>query len=552
MAPLIRKNVVCIDRRRVVNAMAFGLILLAFIVDGHDGKRVAQLGVLALPVCAWLLMDLRHPAWVAVRMITSMVIGASFVADGVIRDYLFDAYQAAPESAMVLTAVANSSPNESAEFFTMYWTEIVTRTSAAVLGVAALAWVCNRGAWTRAIRTGTTARSDSPSLSLHRYLSLAMLAALFVLCVVAFASKPWRSHYPLFFWANWAVSANSLRGAWEANEADRSALLASASKTVKPLPQGHRATVVLAIGESINRSNLGIYGYARDTTPELAKIRALHKSFKVVGDAWSSEATTVPSLQSMLNVRGPDGSHQHIIALARAAGYKVWWIANQDDVAITNEHGLLADTFVQTNRVPGRSSQELDEAVIAPFQEALQDDAARKFIIVHLIGAHPRYQLRYEGASPFVAKDAVDAAMHNAGRTPWIVSQRRDYDAAVRYHDGVLSTLFGKTAASGHAGDSKTWLYLSDHGQDVGHQANHAGHSPSTTAGYQIPFMVWRQGAAGSPWPDDLERRSFRADWLSMTLSNALKLTWTGYVANQDILSDSYEWKDVDVIRSLN
>ena len=34
---------------------------------------------------------------------------------------------------------------------------------------------------------------------------------------------------------------------------------------------------------------------------------------------------------------------QHVLALARAAGYKVWWMSNHDDLVIEQQHARLAD-----------------------------------------------------------------------------------------------------------------------------------------------------------------------------------------------------------------
>ena len=47
-------------------------------------------------------------------------LGASFVLDGVVRAYLFDTYQAAPDSSLVLAAVANTNAREQGEYLAMH------------------------------------------------------------------------------------------------------------------------------------------------------------------------------------------------------------------------------------------------------------------------------------------------------------------------------------------------------------------------------------------------------------------------------------------------
>ena len=34
-------------------------------------------------------------------------------------------------------------------------------------------------------------------------------------------------------------------------------------------------------------------------------------------------------------------------------------------------------------------------------------------------------------------------------------------------------------------------MVVSDHGNEVGHEIDYAGHSPNTKAGYQVPVIMW-------------------------------------------------------------
>jgi len=95
-------------------------------------------------------------------------------------------------------------------------------------------------------------------------------------------------------------------------------------------------TLVLVISDSVNRQHLSLYGYPRPTTPKLeARSRQDSASFKVFRHAWSSDASTVASLNNLFHFGEPDSpSRQHLLALASAAGYQTWWISNHDDIAI--------------------------------------------------------------------------------------------------------------------------------------------------------------------------------------------------------------------------
>jgi heptose-I-phosphate ethanolaminephosphotransferase len=175
------------------------------------------------------------------------------------------------------------------------------------------------------------------------------------------------------------------------------------------------STVVLVLTDSINRDNFSLYGYGRKTTPGLQQHqRQLGAQMQVLRNAWSVDAATLPAIGNLFAFGMPEADDaQHLLAMARVAGYKVWWISNHDDVAIEQQHARHADVLQMINREPGRSSMSLDGEMLDEFNTALQAPAQRKFIVVHMQGAHPHYSLRFpKGHNPFDdADDAVDAAM---------------------------------------------------------------------------------------------------------------------------------------------
>ncbi|MFD2452680.1 sulfatase-like hydrolase/transferase [Ideonella paludis] len=198
---------------------------------------------------------------------------------------------------------------------------------------------------------------------------------------------------------------------------------------------------------------------------------------------------------------------QDVLALARAAGYEVHWISNHDDLAIQQRHGALAQEQAYPNHTPGRASKSLDEVVLPYVEQALARGAKHKLVVVHLLGAHPHYSARFpESFEKFGDNDAVAQQMREQGRWPWIRHLRHDYDTSLRYHDQVLSRLLTLTQAQASKGPA-TWIMVSDHGQEVGHQRNHTGHSPSTPAGYRIPLVVWRDRGL---WPEAITQQPVR------------------------------------------
>ena len=519
---------------------ALGLLALACagaVLAGHDSRRAAQGGLLALPALLWLLWPIERPAWRRVRWTVAFVVIGAFLVDGAVRGFLQRDYQAAPDSSLVLAAAANTTPREAIEFLTSQLPAMALAV-AALIGMLALTGI--------AITLATRVTRDQAALSRHARIALLVVLAI---CALAHLSKPWRRHHPLLFWPAWTQQVAALRANWADQQVQREQLMRNAGAAAPTMTTDMSSTVVLVLGESVNRDNMSLYGYARATTPELIALRDEERSrLLTLRHAWSAQATTVASLSGLFSFGerdedDPAGRTQHVIALAKSAGYKVWWVSNHDDVAVDQQHARLADVVEMINRQPGRSSGSLDGELLDEVEQALADPAPRKLVVVHLLGAHPHYRLRMPpGEHPFDHDDgdAVDSAMARDGRAAWVREFRQDYDAAIHYHDRIVAQTLRLTRSHLPAGGRGAWMFVSDHGQEVGHSIDHAGHSPGTASGYRIPALMWRSDArfdasAGS--------RPFRADWAGWTLAELLKLRWPGMHHERNVLHRTYAWQ---------
>lgn len=514
--------------------VVLSLVLGLSIALGHDGRRTLQMLALTMPLVVWAAWPLRS-AWLhRLRGMAVWLMAMGFVADGAVRHYLWAQYQAAPDSSMVLGALANSRTQESAEYLRTNAPDVLLRLLPVLAAGAALAWLLNR-----APRWPVGAAAWRPP----RRLVVAAVAAVLLMSGVAHASKPWRRMHPAVFWTQWWDSAQQLRAGWAQQIQMRERTLAQAREQAPTLAFDGPATVMLVVGESINRDNLGLYGYPRDTTPRLAADRErLGNGFAVMRHAWSADASTLPALHNLFRFgQGERSDAPHLIALARAAGYKVWWLGNQDDMALEALHAGLADTVEMINRRPGRGGDSLDGELLDEVGRAMADPSPRKLLVVHLMGAHPHYDLRRPpGDNPFAGRDdAVDRQLREAGRSAWTRDARNDYDAALRYHDTVLSDLLKSLHDGAAPGGRAAWMYLSDHGQEVGHELDRAGHSATTAAGYRIPALIWRSEAIDPA----TAMRPFRADWAAWTVAGLLGLRWPGQDDSRNVLAADYRWQ---------
>jgi heptose-I-phosphate ethanolaminephosphotransferase len=307
-------------------------------------------------------------------------------------------------------------------------------------------------------------------------------------------------------------------------------------------------TVVFVLGESSTRLNWSLYGYSRSTTPELQAMQ--HRLLKFT-DVVTTSGSTILDMQKMLTpaTRTEPELFQeqpNVLTIARKAGYKTFWITNHstDMTGLASIFADSADKTINANRGGSRSEGSYDAVVLPHLQEALDDPAPQKFIILHLLNAHPAYSFRYP--KKFSHFDNVDDAVHRelkrAGRALWAREVRDHYDNAILYSDHVLRQSIA--LCEKYPEQAIAWLYVPDHGEDVAHYSNFAGHNNRVPAMYEIPMLLWRSPALAADLPaaDDqsIARRPYQTDQLDHTLLGLLQVEGAYYNAQRDIMSPTF------------
>lgn len=477
-------------------------------------------------------------------------------ADAGVRGFLHRVYATSPDSSFVVESIANTNAQEAREFIgsvlptASLW--IVAIALASLAAVAIVFWRSGAAACSKAMAPQSrTGRAGAWTV-----------IVLVLLAVVVFSVRPWRDMIPLNYWPNFLQKVQASRVAWESAvqnrddalerakaavesfQARRDQNLLSAEEAEHHASQDEPRTIVLVVGESTTRTHWSLYGYERNTTPELDKAEANDPRLVVVRYAWSTQPSTIASFRDMFlfpwtQGRGvqsafdedpqPKGTLRddelaNVFAFFEAAGWKTFWISNQDDLAIKNCFAGWANEAVYLNRRTGRSSRSLDEVVIPAVERALSNESKKKLIVVHLIGAHPHYRFRFPSSMEADwGEDAVQQRFERLGRSPWVIAAMNNYDVAMRYQDQVLSALLKRAAKAASPDQPVAWIYLSDHGQEVGDAENKTGHSPGTFDGFRIPFLLWSSDGIFKP---HLEERPFRSDDLGELLLDIAGIHW--------------------------
>ncbi|MFU0446450.1 phosphoethanolamine transferase CptA [Pseudocitrobacter faecalis] len=309
-------------------------------------------------------------------------------------------------------------------------------------------------------------------------------------------------------------------------------------------------TLVLVIGESTQRGRMSLYGYPRETTPELDALHKNDKNLTVFNDVVTSRPYTIEILQQALtfaNEKNPDLylTKPSLMNMMKQAGYKTFWITNQQ--TMTERNTMLTVFSKQTdkqfymNQQRTQSAREYDTNVLAPFKEVMADPAPKKLIIVHLLGTHIKYEYRYpEKWGMFDGKtDHLPAGLSQEQQDEY-----NAYDNANLYNDHVVASLINEYKATNPNG---FLLYFSDHGEEVydtpPHNIQGRNELAPTRHMYTVPFMLWTSDKWQAAHPRDFSQdvnRKYSSSELIHTWSDLAGLSYDGYDATRSITSPQF------------
>lgn len=454
------------------------LLLLGLAGSWSDSVRLA---FLSLPGC-WLCFQATKKPNLFWKLF-SIIWWFIFIFHTSLLSVSWLLFNSDAEAYSIIESIANTTLNESLEFFQLHFGFFILFVGLILSALILYFFILFKYFNTREFH-------DQKVHRLGRY----AIGLLFLLCTASYAIKPSIALHPLPFWYGYygkiqdfkqrILQHDQIHKEWTLNAEQRLDFSGKLNK---------RQTHTIVLTDSITSFNFGLCGYPRNTTPELTQ---RSDQFKVFCRGYSPASSTIQSLRYLFNdgTRNAMDDHapENIMAYAKAAGFKVYWISNQDDVYISSLFASYADEAVFINKKSGRSSTSLDENILPAYKIALDDPDPRKLIILHLIGSHPNYKLRYpEQFSKFndSSNDEVEKKLERNEINHLIQLKRNEYDNSILYQDWIVAKLFDLLIST--QSDFRSFTFLSDHGNEVGHAKNYAGHSANTEAGYRIPIILW-------------------------------------------------------------
>lgn len=310
-------------------------------------------------------------------------------------------------------------------------------------------------------------------------------------------------------------------------------------------------TLVLVIGESTQRGRMSLYGYPRETTPQLDALRKTDPNLTVFNNVVTSRPYTIEILQQALtfaNEKHPDLylTKPSLMNMMKQAGYKTFWITNQQTMTARNTmltvFSKQTDKQFYMNQQRTQSAREYDTNVLAPFKEVMADPAPKKFIIVHLLGTHIKYKFRYpENEGKFDGNtDHVPPGLSEEE-----LESYNDYDNANLYNDKVVASLIRDYKATDPNG---FLLYFSDHGEEVydtpPHKTQGRNEDNPTRHMYTVPFLLWTSEKWQAAHPRDFSQdvdRKYSSSELIHTWSDLAGLSYDGFDPTRSVVNPQFK-----------
>ena len=233
---------------------------------------------------------------------------------------------------------------------------------------------------------------------------------------------------------------------------------------------GKYKNIILILGESAYRGRHSIYGYEKDTTPNMSKIFS-QKNSCVIDKAHSPASITRDSIPMLLSFAKPNNElplleEKNIIEMANTQKYHTSWISK------TRESGPHSSKYSIIAKLSNTFIENLEDDLELP--EKLKETNFQKnennFIVLHLAGSHKPYNLGY---------DQLDLQDLPNGD---------NYDLTIHHTDRVIEKIYNTLKVYL---DNFILIYTPDHGEivDLGHGLLRKSESFSNQ--FEVPLMIY-------------------------------------------------------------
>lgn len=242
-------------------------------------------------------------------------------------------------------------------------------------------------------------------------------------------------------------------------------------------------TIVVIMGEGISHRRMGLFGYAKATTPRLSK---LAQSGRLIAKkSIASGVSTRAVLPLFFNIlreplnRGPVATQvTNLFRLAKSRGYRTSYISAQKSNLLAGIGVRYVDKLVTKDFYESLFQEKRDDAIFDFLQDL--DMTQPNFVVIHQRALHGPYELAYANHPEF--------EFYKYRKMPYEEGMRNAYDNGIHYYDWFIDrTLKFFTAKA----SKPLYVFMtSDHGEEMGEEGRY-GHSHMKLNSARIPFMLY-------------------------------------------------------------
>jgi glucan phosphoethanolaminetransferase (alkaline phosphatase superfamily) len=322
----------------------------------------------------------------------------------------------------------------------------------------------------------------------------------------------------------------------------------AARAAYSPAAGAHRNVIVIVV-DALRPDHMGVYGYGRDTTPNLMRISHAHPTLIVTG-MHSSCGDTICSLYSLFSSRFPREFSLDPFTLHEALrrnGYRIHVILSGDHTYFHSLKGLYGqvDTFYDGTQA-GRYFINDDRLLVDRVGSMPKWDGVPTLFQFHLMSAHI---LRRNDATPGPFQPAARYALlqgHDTGAIgeplPTAVNF---YDNGVVAADSIVNSLLETLGSKGYLRDALV-VITADHGESLGeHGLFHHANSVREEL-LRIPFVLVAYGYQPR-WPAHTGELSSEVD-IAPTILTELGVphprSWSGQALQQSEKQADFSYFD--------
>lgn len=274
-------------------------------------------------------------------------------------------------------------------------------------------------------------------------------------------------------------------------EARRPFLILDKNAHTRPSDKKEPSVFVLVLGEAARAKNFSLYGYGRETNPELKKRDIIR--FADVTSCGTSTAVSVPCMFSPLTRDEFDADDarymENLLDILQKSGIDIIWLENDDGCKGVCLRAPTESMVRNNNPKYCNGKYCIDDVLLDGLADRIKNIKKDTLIVLHTMGSHgPSYFARYPDRFKVFGPTCDTPEIQRCSQENVV----NTYDNTILYTDHVISTVIDTLKKFPELNASM--LYVSDHGESLGENNIYLHGFPyqiSPIEQRQIPMFLW-------------------------------------------------------------